>query len=382
MDANTGASAPARSSGPAVLTTPPAPVAAGPCEARRRISVLADPDSFEEFGIQARHRVTAFGLSARRPPGDGVITGTARVAGRPVGVFAQDVTALGGSLGELHAAKIIRVLDHAERIRAPVIGLLDSGGARIQEGVGALDGYATIFHRNVALSGRVPQLSVVLGSCAGGAVYSPALTDIVIMADRARMFLTGPAVVRAVTHEDVGPEELGGTSVHGRLSGVAHLVTGDADEAIALAAQVLGYLPDSCWSSLPECLPAEPEPMPDVPASHRTPYDIRGVIKAVVDSPSFLELQAGFARNIVVGFARISGHPVGIVANQPMSRAGTLDINASEKAARFVRLCDAFGLPLVALVDTPGFLPGTGQEHGGVIRKGAKLLYAFCEARV
>ena len=353
-----------------------------PGEARRRIGLLADPASFEEFGSQARHRVTTFAMADRRPPGDGVVTGAASVGGRPVGVFAQDPTVLGGSLGELHASKIARVLDYAERAAAPVIGLLDSGGARIQEGVGSLDGYGAIFRRNVRLSGRVPQISVVLGSCAGGAVYSPALTDIVIMSEGAQMFLTGPRVVKAVTHEDVSPAELGGSAVQSRDSGVAHLVGADRESAIGLAAQVLAYLPSSCWAPTQECAPLDPEEMPAVPADHRKAYDVRTVVRAVVDGGSFLELQGRFARNVVVGFARVEGRSVGIVANQPLHRAGTLDIGASEKAARFVRMCDAFGLPLVTLVDTPGFLPGTAQEKGGIIRKGAKLLYAFSEATV
>lgn len=351
-------------------------------EARRRIAVLADADSFAEIGSQAAHRATAFGLSARRPAGDGVVTGSARVAGRQVGVFAQEAKVLGGSLGETHAAKITRILELAERSRTPVIGLLDSAGARIQEGVAALDGYGQIFRRNVALSGRVPQISVVLGSCAGGAVYSPALTDVVIMAAQAKMFLTGPAVVKAVTFEDVGADELGGARVHSRLSGVAHLVAADVDSAIRLARDVLGYLPDSCWSLPEDRVPVDPEPMSAVPANHRKPYDVRGVIRGIVDAGSFLELQADFACNIVVGLARIDGGSVGVVANQPLKLAGTLNIKASEKGARFVRMCDAFGLPLVTLVDTPGFLPGTNQEHDGIIRKGAKLLYAFAEASV
>ena len=351
-------------------------------EARRRVAVLADPGSFQESGSGARHRSTAFGMAARRPAGDGVVTGTARVSGRRIGLFSQDVRALGGSLGETHAAKIIRVLDDAERSRTPVIGLLDSGGARIQEGVGSLDGYARIFRRNVALSGRIPQISVVLGSCAGGAVYSPALTDIVIMARDARMFLTGPAVVRSVMHEEVGPEDLGGPAVHSRESGVAHLIGADTDEAIRLAGSVLSYLPDSCWSQAPQAPPDDPEPMPVVPVNHRKPYDIRTVIAAVVDRDSFLELHRNFARNIVVGFARIEGSAIGVIANQPSHLAGTLDIHSAEKGARFVRMCDAYGLPLVVLVDTPGFLPGTAQERGGIIRKGAKLLYAFAEAAV
>jgi propionyl-CoA carboxylase beta chain len=354
-----------------------------PVDAAARVAALVDPGSFEEFGSLARHRVFAFGMQRKRPDGDGVITGYATVEGRPVGVFAQDPTALGGSLGEMHANKILSVLGRAERARTPVIGLIDSGGARIQEGIGALDGYAGIFRANVRLSGRVPQVSVILGPCAGGAVYSPALTDIVIMQrDRAHMFLTGPRVVRAVTMEDVSAADLGGAEVHSRQSGVAHLVASDTAEALSLAAFVLSYLPSSCWDPLPMAVAAAPEPMPEIPLEPRRAYDVRGVIRGVVDAGSFLELQPRFAENLVIGFARIEGRPVGIVANQPQALAGVLDILAAEKGARFVRLCDAFGLPLVTFVDTPGFLPGTAQESAGVIRKGAKLLYAYSEATV
>ncbi|MDR8411806.1 acyl-CoA carboxylase subunit beta [Nonomuraea sp. 3-1Str] len=354
-----------------------------PADVRHRIDTLTDPDSFVEFGSQARHRVTAFGMHARRPAGDGVVTGHATIDGRPIGVFAQDPSALGGSLGEMHAAKIEAVLRQAERARMPVVGLLDSGGARIQEGLAALDGYGAIFRANVQLSGRVPQLSLILGACAGGAVYSPALTDVIIMLrENAHMFLTGPQVVKAVTFEDVSPADLGGSEVHTRRSGVAHLVAAGPAEAMDLARRVLSYLPDSCWDEVPMGVPAPAGPMPRLPDSPRTPYDVRQVITGIVDSDSFLELQPRFARNLVIGFARIEGRPVGVVANQPMALAGVLDISASEKGARFVRLCDAFGLPLVTLVDTPGFLPGTKQETNGVIRKGAKLLYAFSEATV
>lgn len=347
-----------------------------------RIQMLADPGSFTEFGSKVKHRVTAFGMQARRPEGDGVVTGLGRVSDRTVVLFAQDSAVLGGSLGEMHAAKIMRVMEHAVRSRVPVIGLLDSGGARIQEGVAALDGYGEIFRRNVRLSGRVPQISVILGACAGGAVYSPALTDIVIMSEKAHMFLTGPRVVKAVTHEDVGPSELGGAAIHAQQSGVAHLIGADSRECAALCRAVLSYLPDSCWASPPVAVPTEPEPMPQLPASSRRAYDVREIVRGVADAHSFLELQASFARNIVIGFGRVNGDPVGLVANQPQSRAGVLDINACEKASRFVRLCDAFGIPLVTLVDTPGFLPGTDQEKGGIIRKGAKLLYAYAEATV
>jgi propionyl-CoA carboxylase beta chain len=361
-----------------------APEAPAPGEARRRIGLLADPATFAEFGSRARPRDTApgMGMARRHHLGDGVVTGTALVSGRGVGIFAQDPTVLAGSLGETHASKIVRVLEYADRASAPVVGLLDSGGARIHEGVGSLDGYGAIFRNNVRLSGRVPQISVVLGSCAGGAVYSPALTDIVIMSAGAHMFLTGPKVVKAVTHEDVTPVELGGAAVHDGASGVAHLVGADVESSIQLAARVLAYLPNSCWAPLEMRAPLDPEPMPAIPDDGRKTYDVRTVIRGVVDQQSFLELQARFARNIVIGFARVEGRPVGVVANQPLQRAGVLDIDSSEKAARFVRLCDAFGLPLVTLVDTPGFLPGTSQEKGGVIRKGAKLLYAFSEATV
>jgi len=348
-----------------------------------RVHALTDQGSFAEFGSQARHRSHAFGMQRKRPPGDGVVTGTARLNGRPVAIFSQDPTSLGGSLGEVHAEKIARLLDKAGRARTPVVGLLDSGGARIQEGVAALDGYGEIFRRNVALSGRVPQISVVLGPCAGGAVYSPALTDIVVMrrAD-AYMFLTGPRVVKAVTFEDVTLEQLGGADMHAESSGVAHLVADDTDHALDLARQVLDYLPSSCWDTAPVFAPHPGEPMPEVPADHRLAYDVRRVVRGIVDGDSFLELQERFARNIVVGFARVDGQAVGVVANQPAHLAGCLDIAASEKAARFVRLCDAFGVPLVTLVDVPGFLPGTAQEAGGIIRKGAKLLYAYAEATV
>jgi propionyl-CoA carboxylase beta chain len=354
-----------------------------PTEARWRIGALVDAGSFCEFGSQVRHRTTAFGMDRKRPAGDGVITGYAHISGRPVGLFAQDATVLGGSLGEMHASKIVRVLDYAERVRAPVIGLIDSGGARIQEGVAALDGYGKIFRGNVLLSGRVPQLSVVLGPCAGGAAYSPALTDILIMLrDRAHLFLTGPRVVQAVTRESVTAGELGGAHVHARQSGLAHLVADDAAEALDLARAVLSYLPSSCWDPAPIGMPADAEPLPDLPASKRQVYDVRAIIKGIVDACSFLELQPEYARNLITGFARLEGRPVGVVANQPRSLAGVLDLRAAEKGARFVRLCDAFGLPLITLVDTPGFLPGRDQESGGVIRRGAKLLFAYAEATV
>jgi acetyl-CoA carboxylase carboxyltransferase component len=362
---------------------PPQPLQEMLASGLARVGALVDEDSFTESGAMARHRTTAFGMQRNRPLGDGVVTGYARIDGRQVGLFAQEPSVLGGSLGEVHASKIVMVLDYAERSRAPVIGLIDSGGARIQEGIGALDGYAGIFRGNVRLSGRVPQISVILGPCAGGAVYSPALTDIVIMKrHRSYMFLTGPKVVRAVTREGVTADELGGADVHSRDSGVAHLVAEDTAHALELTVRVLSYLPSSCWSLPPVAPVAPPEPLPALPADHRHAYDVRRVVRGLVDGGSFLELQPRFACNLVIGFARVEGRPVGVVANQPQALAGVLDIRAAEKGARFVRMCDAFGLPLVTLVDTPGFLPGTRQEADGVIRKGAKLLYAYAEAVV
>lgn len=354
-----------------------------PLDVRGRVEGLLAGGTFVEFGSKVRHRTTAFGMTARRPASDGVLTGIATIDGRPVAVFAQDPRSLGGSLGEMHASKIVRIMEHAKRARMPLIGLIDSGGARIQEGVAALDGYGEVFRRNVALSGRSPQISVVLGPCAGGAVYSPALTDFVIMArDRAHMFVTGPKVVKAVTHEDVTAQMLGGSDVHSRSSGVAHLVADDVDDALRLARRVLSYLPNSCYDDPPDTVPVPPHDTPHVPTQSKQTYDVRSVVRSLVDTDSFLELQEHFGANLVVGFARLDGKPIGIVANQPNWLAGTLDITASEKAARFVRMCDSFGLPLVVLVDTPGFLPGRNEESGGIIRKGAKLLYAFSEATV
>jgi len=352
-------------------------------DALKRIERLVDTGSFQSSGSQARHRVATFGMGRSRPPGDGVVTGVARLEGRPIAVYAQDPAALGGSLGELHAAKIVRLMGQAERARMPLVGLIDSGGARIQEGVASLDGYGQIFRRNVLLSGRVPQISVVLGSCAGGAAYSPALTDVVIMTkQRAHMFLTGPSVLKALTGEDVTAHQLGGAGMHGKVSGVAHLVVDDVGKALTAATRVLSYLPASCWHSPPESPSRSSGETPMVPENPRQVYDVRTVVSAICDSGSFMELQPDHARNIVIGFARLDGASVGVVANQPLHLAGTLDSAASEKGARFVRFCDAFGLPLITLVDTPGFLPGVKQEASGVIRKGAKLLYAFAEATV
>lgn len=353
--------------------------------ARSRVELLADPDTFLELGSQRLHRASGFGLEERRIPGDGVVAGTAAVDARPVHVFAQDRYVLGGSLGEAHADRIADTIVRATRGGTPVVGINDSGGARIQEGVASLDGYGRVFSANVAASGRVPQISVILGACAGGAVYSPALMDLTVMSDAGTMFLTGPRIVRAVTGEDVDARSLGGPEVHGTRTGSAHLVAPDDASALALTRRLLGYLPASAWSPAPVAPPQAPahdNPGAVVPEASRDPYDVRDVIAGVVDADSLLELQAGWARNLVIGLARVDGATVGVVANQPAWLAGVLDAAASEKGARFVRFCDAFGIPLVVLVDVPGFLPGTSQEHGAVIRRGAKLLHAFTSATV
>ena len=353
--------------------------------ARDRLHRLLDPGSLLELGTDRRHRATGFGLENHRPAGDGVVVGSGRIDGRSVAVYAQDGGVRGGSLGEAHADKIARTIHGAVKGGVPVVGVNDSGGARIQEGVAALDGYGHVFAGNVAASGRVPQIAMLLGPCAGGAVYSPALMDVVVMTDDASMFLTGPRVVKAVTGEDVSARELGGPEVHGTRSGAAHLTVADEEEAFAVTRELLGYLPSSCDDLPPVVAPAPPERV-DVrsilPADDRQPYDVRDLIRGLVDGGRLLELHAGWARNLVVGFARLDGQTVGVVANQAKWLAGVLDIEASEKGARFVRFCDAFGIPLVTLVDVPGFLPGTSQEFGGVIRKGAKLLHAFTSATV
>lgn len=344
-----------------------------------------DPDSFLELGSSRVHRASGFGLEERRTPGDGVVAGTASIEDRAVHVFAQDRYVLGGSLGEAHADRIAETIIRATRGGTPVVGINDSGGARIQEGVAALDGYGRVFSANVAASGRVPQISVILGACAGGAVYSPALMDLTIMSDDGTMFLTGPRIVRTVTGEDVDARSLGGPGVHATRTGSAHLVAADDASALALTRRLLSYLPQAAWLPtplVPAIGPAHDDPGSVVPSAARDPYDVRDVIAGIVDEGSLLELQEQWARNLVTGFARIEGATVGIVANQPAWLAGVLDATASEKGARFVRFCDAFGIPLVVLVDVPGFLPGTSQEHGGVIRRGAKLLHAFTSATV
>jgi acetyl-CoA carboxylase carboxyltransferase component len=353
--------------------------------ARSRIDLLVDRGSLLELGSGRLHRATGFGLEARRVPGDGVVAGTAQIDDRPVHVFAQDRYVLGGSLGEAHADRIAETILRATRGGTPVVGINDSGGARIQEGVASLDGYGRVFSANVAASGRVPQISVILGACAGGAVYSPALMDLTVMSDAGTMFLTGPRIVRAVTGEDVDARTLGGPQVHASRTGSAHLVAPDDASALALTRRLLSYLPSAAWLPTPRVAPLPPahdDPASVVPSAARDPYDVRDVVAAVVDEGSLLELQKDWARNLVVGLARIEGATVGIVANQPAWLAGVLDATASEKGARFVRFCDAFGIPLVVLVDVPGFLPGTSQEHGGVIRRGAKLLHAFTSATV
>ena len=370
--------------------------ARGKRTARERIDALLDPGSFTELDALVRHRSTNFGLDRRRIPGDGVVAGHGTVDGRPVCVYAQDFTVFGGSLGEAHGAKITKAMDLALRTGVPLVGILDGGGARIQEGVAALTQFAEIFRRNVAASGVIPQISLILGPSAGGAVYSPALTDFVVMVDRtSHMFITGPDVIRAVTGEDVGFEELGGATAHAARSGVAHYLASDEDDAIDYTRALLGYLPANNLSDAPAFPPpVPPDPADDdltdddlaldtlLPDSDTQPYDMRTVVETVLDESTFLEVQALFAPNIVIGFGHVEGHPVGVIANQPMAMAGTLDIDAAEKAARFVRTCDAFNLPVLTFVDVPGFLPGTDQEWRGIIRRGAKLIYAYAEATV
>ncbi len=362
---------------------------AGRLTARERIALLFDPGTFEEVDALVTHRCQDFGMADQVIPGDGVVCGSGRIAGRPVYAFAQDFTVFGGSLSETNAAKIVKVMDLAMKMGVPVVGLNDSGGARIQEGVLSLGGYADIFLRNTLASGVIPQISAIMGPCAGGAVYSPAITDFTIMVrDTSYMFVTGPDVVKTVTHETVTKEELGGAGTHNETSGVAHFSVADDRECIGLIRTLLSYLPANNVDDPPVIATDDPpdreSPELDalVPPSPTQPYDMHDLIGAVVDEGRFLEVHAHFARNLVVGFARLGGRPIGLVANQPVHLAGTLDIDASVKGARFVRFCDAFNLPLVTFEDVPGFLPGTAQEYGGIIRHGAKLLYAFAEATV
>jgi propionyl-CoA carboxylase beta chain len=365
--------------------------ARGKKTARERIEMLLDPGSFTELDELARHRSNNFGLSSTRPYGDGVVTGYGTVDGRPVCVFAQDFTVFGGSLGEVFGEKIVKVMDLAMKTGCPVIGINDSGGARIQEGVVSLGLYGEIFFRNVRASGVIPQISLVMGPCAGGAVYSPAVTDFTVMVDQtSHMFITGPDVIKTVTGEDVGFEELGGARTHNTRSGNAHYLAADEADAIDYVKALLSYLPANNLDD-PPAWPVEAElTVTDrdleldtlIPDSANQPYDMHRVIEHVLDDGEFLEVAPLYAQNIVVGFGRVEGRPVGVVANQPMHFAGCLDIAASEKAARFVRTCDAFNVPLLTFVDVPGFLPGTGQEWDGIIRRGAKLIYAYAEATV
>ena len=363
--------------------------AKGKLTARERLDLLLDEGSFSELDAFVSARPSELSPADEQVLGDGVITGFGRIDGRLVYVFSQDFTVFGGSLAEAHAAKIVKVMDQALRGGAPIIGLNDSGGARIQEGVVSLGGYADIFLRNVLCSGVIPQLSAIMGPCAGGAVYSPAITDFVAMVrDTSYMFVTGPNVVKAVTHEDVTFDDLGGAETHARTSGVAHFVADDEVRCAALLRELIGYLPSNNLDGPPRLATDDPADRADreldglVPESAAKPYDMKEVIRRIVDDGRSLEVHAEWAQNIICAFARLDGGTVGIVAQQPMVLAGVLDINASIKAARFVRFCDAFNIPLVTLVDVPGFLPGTAQEHGGIIRSGAKLLYAYAEATV
>ncbi len=360
--------------------------AKGKLTARERLEILLDPGSFIELDKFVKHRNTDFGLDKVELPGDGVVTGIGKINGRPVAVFSQDFTVMGGSLGEMHAKKITKVMDLALEMGIPFIGINDSGGARIQEGVDSLFGYGEIFRRNTLASGVVPQISVIAGPCAGGATYSPAITDFIIMVDKkSHMFITGPQVIKAVTGEEIDFEGLGGASVHNTKSGNAHFMVEDDEAAMKLVRMLISYIPQNNMEE-PPYIPGDydlslPESIYDiVPSDPKKGYDIRDIINLVVDEGSFLEVHASFAKSVVVGFARIAGRSVGIVANQPAFLAGSLDIDSSDKAARFIRFLDAFNIPIITFVDTPGYLPGVAQEHGGIIRHGAKLLFAYSEA--
>jgi acetyl-CoA carboxylase carboxyltransferase component len=357
--------------------------------ARERLDVLLDPGSFNEIDAFVTHRATDFGLADQKILGDGVVTGWGKIDGRTVFVYAQDFTVFGGSLSETHAAKICKIMDLAMKNGAPIIGLCDSGGARIQEGVCSLGGYAEIFLRNTLASGVVPQISAIMGPCAGGAVYSPALTDFIVMVkETSNMFITGPSVIKAVTHEDVTFEELGGAVTHSTKSGVAHFAAENEEECLYIIRRLLSFMPQNNLEDPPLVPPTDdpgrmdPELNEIIPDNPNKPYDMKEVITRIVDNGDFFEIAEHFAQNIIIGFARFNGRPVGIVAQQPSVLAGVLDIDASVKAARFVRFCDCFNIPIVTLEDVPGFLPGVAQEHGGIIRHGAKLLFAYCEATV
>lgn len=363
--------------------------AKGKLTARERLNILLDEGSFEEYDMFVTHRTEDFGLGNKKFLSDGVVTGHGTIDGRVVYVFSQDFTVFGGSLSETFAQKICKIMDQAMKTGAPIIGINDSGGARIQEGVRSLAGYAEIFERNILSSGVIPQISAIFGPCAGGAVYSPALTDFIIMSEKSSyMFVTGPKVTKSVTGEDISTENLGGAQIHGVKSGVAHFVVDEETEGLLLIRKLLSYLPQNNLEDPPMTECTDPiERLEDdlnsiIPENPNQPYDIKDVVYKIVDHSEFLEAHAGYARNIVVGFAKMGGMPVGIVANQPSFLAGVLDIEASRKAARFVRFCDAFNIPIVTLVDVPGFLPGSGQEYGGIIIHGAKLMFAYGEATV
>jgi len=363
--------------------------AAGKLTARERLHLLLDEGSFRELDMFVTHRAVGFGIEKTRPYGDGVVTGYGTIDSRLVFVFSQDFTVFGGSLGEAHAEKICKVMDLAMKAGAPVIGLNDSGGARIQEGVVSLGGYADIFLRNVMASGVIPQISAIMGPCAGGAVYSPAMTDFILMVKgTSHMFITGPEVIKAVTHEEVSFEQLGGAMTHNAISGVAHFAAESEEHCLQLVRRLLSFIPQNNMEDPPAVRPTdEPLRMDDeldsiVPDSPTKPYDMRDIIRRVVDDGDYFEVHEHWAQNITVGFARLNGRPVGIVAQNPAFLAGVLDINSSVKAGRFVRFCDCFNIPLITFEDVPGFLPGVAQEHGGIIRHGAKLLYAYCEATV
>src|SRR5213083_2214967 len=362
---------------------------AGKLTARERIELLFDPGTFEEVDKLVTHRCIDFGMQDQIVPGDGVVAGHGLIDGRQVFAFAQDFTVFGGSLSETNAAKIVKIMDLAVKLGSPIVGLNDSGGARIQEGVLSLAGYADIFLRNTLASGVIPQISAIMGPCAGGAVYSPAITDFIAMVDKTSyMFVTGPDVIKAVTHEEVSFEELGGAEAHNATSGVAHFVSRDDADCLAMIRELMSFLPSNNLEDPPRRATSDPPARRDeslntlVPADPQKPYDIKDAVHSIVDDGFFFEVHEHYAKNLVVGFARLDGRPVGIVGNQPAILAGVLDINASVKGARFVRFCDAFTIPLITFEDVPGFLPGTQQEFGGIIKHGAKLLYAFAEATV
>jgi len=362
--------------------------AIGKLTARERILTLLDPNTFHEYDLFVEHAAKDFDMDKKQLPGDGVVTGTGMISGHPVCIYAQDFTVAGGSLGLMHAKKIVKIMDHSMRLKIPLIGINDSGGARIQEGVNSLAGYGEIFYRNTQASGVIPQISVILGPCAGGAVYSPALTDFVFVVDKiSKMFITGPEVIKATIGEEISMEDLGGAKVHAEITGNAHFYAESEQECFDQIKQLISYIP---WNNAKKADPF-PKKSPKarqykieniMPTDPKQPYDVRDVIRALVDDSEFLEVQERFARNIVIGFARINGDTVGFVANQPMVLAGVLDVDSSDKAGRFIRYCDAFNIPLVTLVDLPGYLPGVDQEHNGVIRHGAKVLYAYSEATV